>query len=268
MDTSNPIHPGFAKAQSFISHLPPAVSNLLSYAPIQKTLAIATAIPLLISLNRYSTRRAQNSWTRPRPWDASKELVLLTGGSSGIGKQILYDLAELNVKVIVFDIQKSTPHIIPEVFALSDPYYTTHVTITDMLSRRSGLPRHDMVVMQNITAKEILQRMRYLPLTTELRTEFQYSNLMYITAAYLIEIVTEQSFESFCERESLGCAGNARHEFRPPPRKGAREGLSRRGIFFSEVDNITTVSTDQVYNPAVTGAGNILTSVSDYNKLD
>jgi NADP-dependent 3-hydroxy acid dehydrogenase YdfG len=48
----------------------------------------------------------QNNWVRARSWVSSQELVLLTGGSSGIGKQIMLDLAKLHVKTIIFDVQE------------------------------------------------------------------------------------------------------------------------------------------------------------------
>ncbi|KAL4869188.1 hypothetical protein BDV12DRAFT_196619 [Aspergillus spectabilis] len=154
--------------------------------------------------------------------------------------------------------------LIPEVFALSDPWYTTHVTITDMLSHRSGLPRHDMIMMQNITSREIIERMRYLPLTAEIRTKFQYCNLMYITAAYLVETVTGQSLGDFLKERVWGVLGMNETGF--DLAAAVAEGrIVSEGYFFSEIEN-KSISTDMVYNPALTGAGNILTSVADYNK--
>jgi hypothetical protein len=56
--------------------------------------------------NRYISLAKHNNWVQARPWVASKELVLLTGGSSGIGKQIVVDLVKLEVKVVIFDVQE------------------------------------------------------------------------------------------------------------------------------------------------------------------
>ena len=94
------------KAQALFSQLPPNAQNYLSRPFVHKAIAFVVTIQSLRIVNRYLSQREQNNWVRARPWDASKELVLLTGGSSGIGKQIMQDLSRLNVKVIIFDIQE------------------------------------------------------------------------------------------------------------------------------------------------------------------
>ncbi|KAE8316510.1 hypothetical protein BDV41DRAFT_562138 [Aspergillus transmontanensis] len=94
------------KASVLFSQLPPNAQDYLSRPFVHKAIAFVAAIQSLRIANRCLSQRAQNNWVRSRPWDASKELVLLTGGSSGIGKQIMQDLAKLNVKVIICDIQE------------------------------------------------------------------------------------------------------------------------------------------------------------------
>ncbi|KAL2815856.1 putative penicillin-binding protein [Aspergillus cavernicola] len=73
-------------------------------------------------------------------------------------------------------IQWNTPihTLLPSDFTLSNPSLTSQITITDMLSHRSGLPRHDIVLLQNITTQQIIQRTKHLPLTAEIRMEFHY----------------------------------------------------------------------------------------------
>jgi len=76
-------------------------------------------------------------------------------------------------------------------FVLSDEYATAHMTIEDILSHRTGLPRHDItLVTANTTISRIISNLRYLPPTAEPRTKFQYSNLMFITAGYIVESLT------------------------------------------------------------------------------
>jgi NAD(P)-dependent dehydrogenase (short-subunit alcohol dehydrogenase family) len=41
-------------------------------------------------------------------WEPDRELVLLTGGCSGIGKQMVLDLAKTGVRVVILDIQEPT----------------------------------------------------------------------------------------------------------------------------------------------------------------
>jgi hypothetical protein len=71
----------------------------------RKAATIFVALNLIRIFNRYISQEKLNNWVRARPWLASKELVLLTGGSSGIGKQLMLDLAKLHVKIVIFDIQ-------------------------------------------------------------------------------------------------------------------------------------------------------------------
>lgn len=94
------------RAKLLFSQLPPNIQDYLQRPFVRQTLAAITAIQLLRGINRYLSKNAQNNWVHTRPWNASKELVLITGGSSGIGKQIMQDLTQLKVKVIIFDIQQ------------------------------------------------------------------------------------------------------------------------------------------------------------------
>lgn len=58
-------------------------------------------------LNGYLNRGAQNNWTSATPqWD--KELVVVTGGSDGMGRLLVGKFAEKGVKVVVLDIQEVT----------------------------------------------------------------------------------------------------------------------------------------------------------------
>ena len=84
---------------------------------------------------------------------------------------------------------------IPE-FRLKDEYATYHVTIRDLLTHQSGLPRHDLLwYNSSLSRNDLLNRLQYLDLSTDLRGKFQYNNLMYVMTGVLIERVTGQSWE-------------------------------------------------------------------------
>ena len=94
-------------------------------------------------------------------------------------------------------IQWNTPisSLIRDDFVLEDDYATTHTTIEDALSHRSGMPRHDISYGGTYddhegTPRDLVRALRYLPLTAEPRTKFQYCNMMYITISHVIETVT------------------------------------------------------------------------------
>ena len=83
-------------------------------------------------------------------------------------------------------------------FRLSDPLASERATVLDLLSHRTGLPRHDWVhEPADRTPAEILAVMRHLELSRDFRAEFQYNNLCYNVAGLLIERLSAQSYEAF-----------------------------------------------------------------------
>lgn len=72
-------------------------------------------------------------------------------------------------------------------FRMYDPVVTERLTPRDLVTHRSGLPRHDLTWYSNadITRKEMVERLRYLQPSKDLRQTFQYNNLMFMTAGYL-----------------------------------------------------------------------------------
>jgi CubicO group peptidase (beta-lactamase class C family) len=87
-------------------------------------------------------------------------------------------------------------------FQLYDSYATEHMTPRDLVTHRSGLPRHDAVWYKTpFTRKEIFERLQYLEPTHELRTVFQYQNLMYMAAGYLVGEIAHSTWEEFVQQE-------------------------------------------------------------------
>lgn len=83
-------------------------------------------------------------------------------------------------------------------FTLQDQFATARMTVRDLLSHRCGLPRHDFLWYGSRgTRKETIERLAYLEPSADFRTLFQYNNLMFIAAGYLVECVTGQSWEEF-----------------------------------------------------------------------
>jgi CubicO group peptidase (beta-lactamase class C family) len=83
-------------------------------------------------------------------------------------------------------------------FRLSDPVATERVTVLDLLCHRTGLPRHDWVHLAGDRAPaEMLDVMRHLELSRDIRTEWQYNNLCYNVLGLMIERLSGQSYEAF-----------------------------------------------------------------------
>jgi CubicO group peptidase (beta-lactamase class C family) len=80
---------------------------------------------------------------------------------------------------------------------LHDPFVSDRLTIVDLLSHRSGLPRHDLTWLGHPgrSRAEIVRSLRFLPLSRDLRQEFQYCNLGYLAAGYVVEALSGVPWE-------------------------------------------------------------------------
>lgn len=82
-------------------------------------------------------------------------------------------------------------------FRMYDPEVTRRLSVRDLVTHRSGLPRHDLVWYNNrsVSREELVRRLRYLPPNKDLRERFQYNNLMFVTAGYLVGALVDTSWE-------------------------------------------------------------------------
>jgi len=82
------------------------------------------------------------------------------------------------------------------VFKMHDPVLTEQMTIRDLITHRSGLPRHDMVwYSSDFSREDIIRRLQYLEPNKPLRSTFQYNNLMFMTAGYIAGLLNGKSWE-------------------------------------------------------------------------
>ena len=81
-------------------------------------------------------------------------------------------------------------------FRLYDEYATAHMTPRDLVCHRSGLPRHDLMWYGSpLSRRELYERLRYLEPSEGFREVWQYQNLMFMTAGYLVGQVADTSWE-------------------------------------------------------------------------
>lgn len=80
---------------------------------------------------------------------------------------------------------------------LFDPVATERITPRDLVTHRSGLPGHDRLWYANTprTRAEMLGRLAFLPNNKDLRSKWQYNNLMYMTAGCMEEKLTGKTWE-------------------------------------------------------------------------
>ncbi|HEX4204542.1 MAG TPA: serine hydrolase [Ktedonobacteraceae bacterium] len=94
-------------------------------------------------------------------------------------------------------------HYLPT-FKLQDQFATERMTPRDLLTHRCGLPRHEFLwYHSSLSREEVVKHLAYLEPNADFRTLFQYNNLMFVTAGYLIEHVTGQSWETFITERFL-----------------------------------------------------------------
>jgi CubicO group peptidase (beta-lactamase class C family) len=94
-------------------------------------------------------------------------------------------------------------------FRLSDPFTTRRVTIADMYAHRSGLPTHigDLQEDMGYGRREILRRLRYVPLDPPLREGYAYTNFGLTAGGLAAARAERMSWEELSRRnlyEPLG----------------------------------------------------------------
>ena len=93
-------------------------------------------------------------------------------------------------------------------FKLKDPFATEGMTPRDLVCHRSGLPRHDsMWYGSSATRKELFDRLQYLEASKDFRTTFQYQNLMFMTAGYMVGRIAGTTWEKFAQDRIFGPLG-------------------------------------------------------------
>jgi len=81
-------------------------------------------------------------------------------------------------------------------FTLYNELLTEHLTTRDMVTHRSGLPRHDLVwYSSDFSRADLVRRLRYLEPSKDLRQTYQYNNLMFMTAGYLAAQILGTTWE-------------------------------------------------------------------------
>jgi CubicO group peptidase (beta-lactamase class C family) len=95
---------------------------------------------------------------------------------------------------------------------LHDPVVTERLSVIDLLSHRSGLPRHDLAWLGHPgrSRAELVRRLRFLPLSTDLRQEFQYCNLGYLVAGHVVEVLSGTPWEDYLRTRLLAPLGMGR----------------------------------------------------------
>jgi len=129
-----------------------------------------------------------------------------TKAFTALGLGVLVDDGKL-------DLDKPVHEYLPD-FRLYDRIATEKMTPRDLVTHRSGLPRHDLMWYgSEFTREEMFKRLRYLQPSKDLRETWQYQNLMYMTAGYLIEQISGKAWEDFTRERIFKQIGMERSNF-------------------------------------------------------
>ena len=130
--------------------------------------------------------------------DIEKKLPVTENTQFGIGSctkaftAAIIGMLEVEGKV---DLDKPVRNYLPEL-KFQNEYTNNHATLRDMMSHRTGLPRHDFSWYASwATREELLKRIEFMEPTAELREKWQYNNFMFMAQGVLIEKLTGKSWE-------------------------------------------------------------------------
>lgn len=93
-------------------------------------------------------------------------------------------------------------------FRLSDPLADANVTLRDLVSHRTGMPRHDSLwSVEDRTAEEIVRRYGFAPHSTSFRSTYEYANVPFAAAGLAVGAVAGSTWQEFVRQrifEPLG----------------------------------------------------------------
>ena len=88
--------------------------------------------------------------------------------------------------------------LIRDDFVLQDEWATNHLTLEDAVCHRTGMGRKDVALAHIIdgrvaTPRDAVRNLRNLPMISEPRSSYSYSNIMYVVLGHVIETVSGKS---------------------------------------------------------------------------
>ena len=139
------------------------------------------------------------------------------------------------------------------------------VTIRDMLAHRTGISRHDMMWYQSdFSRKELFERLKYLEPSQTLREKYLYNNLMYVSSGYIIELLTQKTWEEYLKEKIFHPLGMSSTVF------SIEDMLKQPDYFvpYNEKRDTTILYNIPYYEDqdAVGPAGAIVSNINDMSK--
>jgi all-trans-retinol dehydrogenase (NAD+) len=117
--------------------LPPRIYPWVTSAAFVRVLKGLIGLNIAKFVNRRLSKNALNNWKSDAKFIASREIVLITGGSSGIGEMMARDFAKRGVKVIVADLNP------PQNSQAGIYFYRMDVTNSEQIASAAAEIRRD-----------------------------------------------------------------------------------------------------------------------------
>ena len=126
-------------------------------------------------------------------------------------------------------------------FKLHSDYTTLNATPRDLVTHRTGLPRHDSSWFNAAATREDLyKRLPYLEPSAPLRTTFQYNNFMYMTAGYMGGKVAGSDWETLVRKNIFSPLGMTNSTFSIEDMQKAQH--VGRGYKWDEKENAVAIA--------------------------
>ncbi|KAK8859993.1 beta-lactamase family protein [Apiospora arundinis] len=161
--------------------------------------------------------------------------------------------------------------LLPDDFVMPGVGYTEGITVDDILSHRTGMPRHDLSYLGPLASKtddarSVTRNLRNLSVCAPLRSKFLYNNMMYTVATHLVEVKTKKTFSDFLDERFFVPLGMQSTCLQPS--EARRRGLGDRIGTGYDWDKTTSTYLDIEWPdaPEAQGAGLVVSSANDLIK--
>ncbi|KAJ7639711.1 beta-lactamase/transpeptidase-like protein [Mycena polygramma] len=161
---------------------------------------------------------------------------------------------------------------VPE-WQLMDPVASSQSTIMDVMSHRTGLPRHDFIFTPDFPSENI-RRLRYLKPSTGFREQWQYNNHMYTLISYFPQLLAGVPFETYVNDfilRPLGMNSTTYYSKKADENGHLADGMGRDGVNQTEdVFGLGQVRAYPFWAPnegvprhVISGAGGVISNAKD-----
>lgn len=149
-------------------------------------------------------------------------------------------------------------------FQLSDPWVTRQLTVRDLLRHNAGLGNADLLwVRGDLPTREILERVRDLPMAYSMRSGFIYQNVMYQVAGEVVAAASGMPWERFVKTRIMDPLGMTRSQPTLAALRAAREANVSTAHF--EIDGVARAIDESPVDP-VPAAGSAWSNAEETAK--